>query len=241
MYFKVKFKGHCNNLLSGVLHRRDSTSIVVSAHGFGADKNYRVIKTLSDFLHNKKISSLRFDFSGVGSSEGDVKSSNIEQMVDDLNAAVGYAKKAGYKKIIVTGHSLGGMAAIIAAVMNKDVHALMLIAPAIDLRATIEKRKDTYKMAKDGMMIVAKTKVNSMFVKNIARSVQNKAKRIRIPVLIIHGDVDKSCDIINSKKFFKMLKPAKKMIIIKGANHHFSRATHLDKLLKGAHGWIRNL
>ncbi|MBI3412720.1 MAG: alpha/beta fold hydrolase [Candidatus Aenigmarchaeota archaeon] len=240
MPLKINFEGHDGNLLSGVLHKskKDDNSIVISVHGFGADKNYWIIKELSKYLDKKEIASMRFDFMGAGDSEGDVKDSTIEQMVGDLNAAVKYAKEKGYKKIAVTGHSLGGMVAIIAATLNKDVHALMLMAPAIDIRHAIKKRMDTYKHTKDGMAEVAKTKVKKSFLKNISRHVYNEARNLKIPVLIIHGDSDKSTDIENARKFFKKLQTVKRLVTVKNANHHFSKRSHLDVLLKEAHKWL---
>ncbi len=241
MPVKIRFAGHNGNMLSGVVDGKDDNTIVITVHGFGTDKDYRVLRELAKHLGNKKIATMRFDFSGVGDSEGDVSDSSIEQMVNDLNAAVGYAKHAGFKKIIVAGHSLGGMVAITAAVMNKDIHALMLMAPAINLKAAIRRRRDTYRHVEGELAEVAKTKVNRRFLKNIERDVCEEAEKLHVPVIVIHGDRDKSCDILNSKKFYGMLKAAKKMTVIKNANHHFSKKTHLDALLKESHRWIKNL
>ncbi|MBI1971941.1 MAG: alpha/beta fold hydrolase [Candidatus Aenigmarchaeota archaeon] len=243
MPLKISFEGHDGNLLSGVLHKnKDDNSIVISAHGFGTDKNYWIIKELSKYLDRKKIASMRFDFTGAGDSEGDIGNSSVEQMVDDLNAAVRFARARGYKKITVAGHSLGGMVAILAATMNKDIHALMLMAPAIDIRHAIRRRKDTYKHAEGGMAEVAKTRVKKGFLKNISRHVYNEAKKIKIPVLLVHGDADQSTDIKNARKFFGKLKTKKKFVIVKNANHHFSRKLHLNALVKGAHSWlVKNL
>ncbi|MFH0889710.1 MAG: alpha/beta fold hydrolase [Candidatus Aenigmatarchaeota archaeon] len=242
MPLKISFAGHNGNLLSGVIHGKpDDNYIIISVHGFGTDRDYKVLRELSKHFEKRKISTMRFDFSGVGDSEGDVSDSSIEQMVDDLNAAVSYAKRTGFKKIIVAGHSLGGMVAILAAVMNKDIHALMLMAPAIDMKIAISRRKDTYKHIEGEMVEVAKTKVNKRFLENIERDAYDEAKKLNIPVLIIHGNRDRSCDILHSKKFYGMLKTAKKMVTIKNANHHFSKKTHLNMLLKEAHGWITTL
>ena len=205
MPLKIRFKGHDENLLAGILHNKknDDDSIVISAHGFGANKNYWILKELSKYLDKKEIASMRFDFTGAGDSEGDVADSNLEQMVDDLNAAIEHAKHRGYRKIIVAAHSLGAMAAVLAATANKDIHALTLLAPAIDIRHAIKKRKDTYKRTADGMVEVAKTKVKRRFLKNISRDVYNEAGKLKIPVLIVHGDADRSADIKNAKKFFQ--------------------------------------
>ncbi len=241
MPLKISFEGHGGNRLSGLLNKKDNNCILISLHGFGANKNYRVIKRLLSFLGKRKMSSMTFDFSGFGESEGDVSDSSIEQMVDDVNAAIRYAKKEGFKKIMVAGHSLGGMVAIIAAAANKDIHALVLMAPAIDLRRAMKKRRDTYKLAKGDMAVVAKTIVKKTFLKNISRHVYRHSNKLGMPVLIIHGDADKSCDIANSKKLFGMLKSRKNMVVIRNANHHFSRKSHLDKLMQTTYAWIRHL
>ncbi|MBI2085477.1 MAG: alpha/beta fold hydrolase [Candidatus Aenigmarchaeota archaeon] len=246
MPVKISFKGHDKNLLSGILHTRflgksltkkDDNSIVISAHGFGVDKNYWIIKELSKYLDKKEIASMRFDFMGVGDSEGKVEDSNLEQMVDDLNAAVEHAKQRGYKKINVVAHSLGAMVAVLAATANKDIHALTLLAPAVDIKHAIKKRKDTYKHTADGMVEVAKIKVKRGFLKNISRDVYREAGKLKIPVLIVHGDADRSTDMKNAKKFFNRLKTKKKFVIVKNANHHFSKKKHLNVLMKEAYRW----
>ncbi|MBI4177509.1 MAG: alpha/beta fold hydrolase [Candidatus Aenigmarchaeota archaeon] len=247
MPLKINFEGHDGNLLSGVLHKsspknkKNDNSIVISVHGFGVDKNYWIVKELSRYLDKKKIASMRFDMTGVGESSGDVKDSTIEQMVNDLNAAVKYAKDAGYKKIMVAGHSLGGMAAILAATLNKDIHALALMAPAIDIRHAIKHRKDTYKHMENGMAEVAKTKVREEFLENISRHVYGEAGKIKIPVLIVHGGADKSTGIRNARKFFGKLKAKKKFVLVKDANHHFSKKKHLNVLMKEALDWVKNV
>lgn len=242
MPLKISFEGHDGNLLSGVLHKKkNDNSIVISVHGFGVDKNYWIIKELSKYLDKQKIGSMRFDMTGVGDSEGRVEDSTVEQMVDDLNAAVRYAKERGYRKITVAGHSLGGMIAVMAAAANKDIHSLMLMAPAIDIRHAIRRRKDTYKHIEDDMAEVAKIKVRKEFLKNISRHVYDEAKKIKIPVLIVHGSADKSTGIKNAKKFFSKLKTKKRFVIVKNANHHFSKKSHLGVLLKEAHKWVKNL
>lgn len=250
MPLKISFEGHGGNLLSGILHtsflgkslaKKDDNSILISVHGFGVDKNYWVIKELSEYLDKKKIASMRFDFTGVGDSQGDVRDSSMEQMVDDLDAAVRYAKQRGYKKIIVAAHSLGAMVAVLAATANKDIHALALMAPAIDIRHAIKKRIDTYRRTEDGMAEVAKTRVRKEFLESISRHVYDEAKKIKIPVLIIHGGADKSTDIKNARKFFEKLKTKKKFVIVKNANHHFSKVSHLGVLMREAHSWITKL
>ena len=91
------------------------------------------------------------------------------------------------------------------------------------------------------MAEVAKVKVRREFIKNISRHVYNEAKKIKIPVLIVHGGADKSTGIENTKKFFRKLKTRKKLVIVKNANHHFSKKSHLGVLMKEARDWVKNV
>ncbi len=102
---KVKFQNKKGQKLVGALHepKQKTDKIVIILNTFKGDKDYQpIIKKCADFLAMNKIAVLRFDFAGTGESEGDYKNTTISSEVHDLNAAIDFVKKLGYKKL----HSL---------------------------------------------------------------------------------------------------------------------------------------
>ena len=85
--------------------------ITILAHGFGGDKNWQLMKLVSDSLQMHGIASIRFDFNGHGESEGDFKDMTVPNEIEDLKRVVRYALQLDgcNGKIGLLGHSQGGV------------------------------------------------------------------------------------------------------------------------------------
>ena len=111
--------------------------IAILAHGFGGDKNWQLMKLVSDSLQMHGIASIRFDFNGHGESEGDFKDMTVPNEIEDLKRVVRYALQLDgcNGKIGLLGHSQGGVVvSMTAGEMNDTISAVTLLAPAAVLR-----------------------------------------------------------------------------------------------------------
>ena len=111
--------------------------ITILAHGFGGDKNWHLMKLVSDSLQMHGIASIRFDFNGHGESEGDFKDMTVPNEIEDLKRVVRYALQLDgcNGKIGLLGHSQGGVVvSMTAGEMNDTISAVTLLAPAAVLR-----------------------------------------------------------------------------------------------------------
>lgn len=111
--------------------------ITILAHGFGGDKNWQLMKLVSDSLQMHGIASIRFDFNGHGESEGDFKDMTVPNEIEDLKRVVRYALQLDgcNGKIGLLGHSQGGVVvSMTAGEMNDTISAVTLLAPAAVLR-----------------------------------------------------------------------------------------------------------
>ena len=107
--------------------------ITILAHGFGGDKNWQLMKLVSDSLQMHGIASIRFDFNGHGESEGDFKDMTVPNEIEDLKRVVRYALQLDgcNGKIGLLGHSQGGVVvSMTAGEMNDTISAVTLLAPA---------------------------------------------------------------------------------------------------------------
>ena len=108
--------------------------ITILAHGFGGDKNWQLMKLVSDSLQMHGIASIRFDFNGHGESEGDFKDMTVP---NEIERVVRYALQLDgcNGKIGLLGHSQGGVVvSMTAGEMNDTISAVTLLAPAAVLR-----------------------------------------------------------------------------------------------------------
>ena len=115
---KVGFAGSSQGLLVGVLERPDHAplqALAVFAHCFTCGKNSLAATRISRALAQQGIATLRFDFTGLGESEGDFGRGGFSSSVADIVAAVHWMQSTIGMPALLVGHSLGGTAAIAAA------------------------------------------------------------------------------------------------------------------------------
>ncbi len=97
------------------------------AHCFTCNKNLAAVRNISRALTQKGFGVLRFDFTGLGESEGDFGDTNFSGNVGDLVAAANYLKAEHKAPSLLVGHSLGGAAVIFAATQIDSVQAVATI------------------------------------------------------------------------------------------------------------------
>ena len=141
------------NLLAGTIaspkNFKKNQPILVMITGSGAqDRNEEMFEhkpflVIADYLAKKGIATLRLDDRGIGDSEKGKEDATSADFATDINSAVNYLVKNGYKNIGLIGHSEGGMIAPMVANRNKNVKFLILLAapgiPIIEL--TLDQNK----------------------------------------------------------------------------------------------------
>jgi len=132
---KITFPNNRGEQLAALLDLpEDETPIAYAlfAHCFTCTKNLKASANIASALNREKIAVFRFDFTGLGQSEGDFADTNFSTNVADLAAAAAYmAKELAAPKLII-GHSLGGAAALQAASDIDSLLAVVTIAAPYD-------------------------------------------------------------------------------------------------------------
>ena len=107
---RLKFEGALGETLSAKLDQPDGEVVACAlfAHCFTCSKNLKAVGNITRSLAQKKVETLRFDFTGLGESEGDFADTNFSSNVDDLVAAYQFMEARGTAPSILIGHSLGG-------------------------------------------------------------------------------------------------------------------------------------
>lgn len=127
---KVSFLNNKNQKLVGRLELpvdQYAHNFVIFAHCFTCNKNLSAVKNISRALTANGFGVLRFDFTGLGESDGDFENTNFSGNVDDLISAAFFLKENHKAPTLLIGHSLGGAASIFAASKIDSVKAVATI------------------------------------------------------------------------------------------------------------------
>ncbi|NNE76773.1 MAG: alpha/beta fold hydrolase, partial [Pricia sp.] len=132
---KVTFKNKEGQDLVGRLElpaNRHAHNFAIFAHCFTCTKNLSAVRNISKALTSNGFGVLRFDFTGLGESEGDFENTNFSGNVEDLIVSANYLKENYSAPTLLVGHSLGGAATIFAAAQIPSIKALATIAAPAD-------------------------------------------------------------------------------------------------------------
>lgn len=206
-------------------------SFALFSHVFTGNKNLTATRHISRALTLDGIGVLRFDFTGLGESEGDFADTNFTSNVEDLMAAAQFLTDNYEAPKIMIGHSLGGAAAIFAASRLDSVQAVATIGTPSEPEHVSHLLEDSLeKIEKDG---VAKVSVGGrMFTikKQFLDDIRNKnmfklLKKLRKPILILHSPQDTVVEIENAAKIYHASHHPKSFVTLDGADHMLSNKT----------------
>ncbi|MCK5629491.1 MAG: alpha/beta fold hydrolase [Nanoarchaeota archaeon] len=129
---KIMFRNKQGYKLIAILKnpQKKTAAIVIFSHGLSSGKDSSRNNAISDALIEKGIATFLLDFTGHGESEGSIDEASVEQMAGDLGAAIDYIEGLKeFKKIGISGSSLGGTVAILTVAADKRISAMVLRAP----------------------------------------------------------------------------------------------------------------
>ena len=199
------------------------------AHCFTCSKDLHAVRTIADELTNLGIAVLRFDFTGLGSSEGEFANTDFTSNVDDLVLAAQHLEAAYGPPSILIGHSLGGAAVLAAAHRISEARAVVTVnAPSDVAHVLKEFGAQLEDIERDGQAAVTLAgrsfSIRRAFVED-ARG-QRMAEHIaglRRPLLILHAPRDQQVGIENATAIFLAAKHPKSFVSLDDANHLLSR------------------
>ena len=130
---RVEFPGHSGATLAARLDRPNGPirAYALFAHCFTCSKDLLGARRIATDLTRIGVAVLRFDFTGLGSSQGEFASTNFTSNVEDLRAAAEYLRQHHRAPSVLIGHSLGGAAALAVARDLPEVRAVVTIAATI--------------------------------------------------------------------------------------------------------------
>jgi putative redox protein len=195
------------------------------AHCFTCSKNIKAAAHISRALTAEKIAVFRFDFTGLGDSEGDFGDTNFSSNVDDLVAAAQFMAATYEGPKILIGHSLGGAAVLQAAVRIPSSLAVITIAAPADpnhVSLALGESKDIIERQGEARVDLAGRtfKIKKQFLDDLESvSMQGSIQNLNRALLIFHAPTDGVVGIDNAARIFKAARPPKSFISLDQADH----------------------
>jgi putative redox protein len=205
------------------------TAFAVFAHCFTCTKNFNAVVNINRALATHGIAVLRFDFTGLGESEGDFSDTSFSTNVEDLISAAKFLTDAYEAPRLLIGHSLGGAAVIRAAKGIPSVEAVSTIAAPAELKGLLRFMggPPPETIEKDGEISInisgRNFKIKKKLLDDLRQSNMDEAIRdLRRPFLIFHSPVDQIVSIDQAAKIFTAARHPKSFISLDKADHLLS-------------------
>jgi len=200
-------------------------NFAIFAHCFTCNKNLSAVKNIGKALTSKGFAVLRFDFTGLGESEGDFADTNFSGNVEDLIAASDYLKENHQAPTLLVGHSLGGAAVIFAASEIESIKAVATIgAPSSPNHVTHLLKSGIDEINTSGKAVVNLSGRDFTIKKQFIEDIQNKslpdtAKKLRKPLIVLHSPQDTTVGIKNAEEIYVAAHHPKSFVSLDGADH----------------------
>jgi putative redox protein len=228
----VRFENRSGNELSGSLHRPDAgepRAFALFAHCFTCTRNIKAAVHIAEALSGAGIATLRFDFTGLGQSEGEFADTHFSSNVEDLVDAAAFLREEYRAPELLVGHSLGGTACLAAALQVGEVRAVATIGSPADAEhvlklidadvETIEAEGEA-RVKLDGQSFT----LRKDFLDDVrSQSVRDGIRKLRRALLVMHSPVDAVVGIEEATRIYTSALHPKSFVTLDDADHLLSR------------------
>ena len=224
---KVKFTNTSGHELAARLELPAGTpkAYALFAHCFTCNKNLSAVKNIGRALTDKGIAVLRFDFTGLGESEGDFSNTNFSSNVEDLISASEFLQFNYEAPSILIGHSLGGAAVIFAASQLPMIKAVATIgAPSNPKHVAHLFKHGIDEINEQGEATLEiggrEFKIKKHFLDDIEEKNMTQAvQKMKNGLLVMHSPQDTTVGIENASHIYQAARHPKSFISLDGADH----------------------
>lgn len=217
--------------LAALLHRPEGEPVAFAlfAHCFTCGKDNLAAKRIAEALAERGYAVLRFDFTGIGASEGDFANTHFSSNVADLVAAADHLRRSGRAPALLVGHSLGGAAVLAAAAQIPEAMAVATIAaPSDPGHVTGLFKDDVAEIRAQGEREVVLAgrpfRIRREFLDDIAEhKLLDRVASLRKALLVLHSPADAVVGIDNATRIFLGAKHPKSFVSLADSDHLLTR------------------
>ncbi len=223
---KVEFPGATGAMLAARLDLpAEPRAFALFAHCFTCGKDIFAASRIAEGLAARDIAALRFDFTGIGSSEGEFANTNFSSNVGDLVAAADYLRQNHGPPSMLIGHSLGGAAVLAAAPHVPDATTVVTIgAPASAAHVTHNFAANLADLVAKGTAEVTLAgrsfTITKQFLDDLAgQNFLDDLAKMRKALLVCHAPQDEYVGIENASAIFTAARHPKSFLSLDTADH----------------------
>jgi uncharacterized OsmC-like protein/alpha/beta superfamily hydrolase len=223
---KVEFPGATGAMRAARLDLpAEPRAFALFAHCFTCGKDIFAASRMAEGLAARDIAVLRFDFTGIGSSEGEFANTNFSSNVGDLVAAADYLRQKHGPPSILIGHSLGGAAVLAAAPHVPDATTVVTIgAPASAAHVTHNFAANLADLVAKGtaeVTLAGRTfTITKQFLDDLAgQNFLDDLAKMRKALLVCHAPQDEYVGIENASAIFTAARHPKSFLSLDTADH----------------------
>jgi alpha-beta hydrolase superfamily lysophospholipase len=227
---KVSFQSE-GHRIAGILHLPDkkNPSCVIASHGLLSSKNSEKYIALGERLSKEGMAMLRFDFRGIGESEGRIEDDTVSRRVADLDSAITFVKSypGMGNRIALLGSSLGGYISLIGASRRMAIRAVVIWATPFHLDDLGSKGTEQNPLPGEAFfrdlprhrLLPLLPKVSNCFV--------------------IHGENDELVPVDQAWEIFHALGAPKEIHVIEDADHRLTNPSHRQRAIDLSVDWFK--
>lgn len=205
--------------------RNRPDAFALFAHCFTCSKDLRAVGAISRALNRQNIGVLRFDFTGLGESEGDFSKTNFSSNVGDLEAAAEFLEAEYRAPRILIGHSLGGAAVLQAAERVPSAEAVSTIGAPYDPEHVTRHLDDALEEIKSSgvaqVTLAGRSfTIRKQFLDDLAATkMEETIRTLGRALLVFHSPVDRTVGVGNAARIFEAAKHPKSFVSLDDADH----------------------
>lgn len=251
MQIPAEFKNSQGLTLRGFVHKpKKYDTAIIFLHGFPGSMFGTAARVLHLF---SKLGFLcfRFEFSGTNTSEGKFEDKLMSKEVKEVKDAIDFLEKNfPFKKLVLIGHSTGAIDAALYAHKDKRVNKLILLGGVSDLKQGVRYdftdqqvhdfwSKGYINYRNPNKWYHKKRLKKAFYDEFFTLDIPKAIKKYHRPILIVHGDKDEAVTVKEAYQLYRLANKPKRLAIIKGADHRFTKKRHQIKLLWHVYRFIR--
>ena len=233
---RITFPGHDGDMLAARLDMPDGPHLATAlfAHCFTCGKDIPAARRIAARLAGMGIAVLRFDFTGLGHSEGEFSNTSFTSNVEDLIAACAYLDGEGLPPALLIGHSLGGAAVLKAAAQIESIKAVATLGAPFDPAHVTHHFSDALpEIMSKGVAEVSlggrPFNIGKSFIEDVAAGQLTPAiGKLKAALLVLHAPQDAIVSIDNASEIFLAAKHPKSFVTLDDADHLITRAADAE-------------
>jgi uncharacterized OsmC-like protein/pimeloyl-ACP methyl ester carboxylesterase len=244
---RLEFDNADGDTLAGLLELPEDEGAITAfglfAHCFTCGKDIAAASRISRALAARGIAMLRFDFTGLGNSDGDFANTNFSSNIDDLVRAALALREQYRAPQLLIGHSLGGAAVLAAATRLDSIRAVVTIgAPATAQHISHLFQQQSDLIRHEGEAVVALGEREFCIQRQLLEDIDHYAstdeiRKLDAALLVMHSPIDSVVSIDEAARIYQAAKHPKSFISLDRADHLLSKADDAEYVATLVSAW----